>query len=78
LDFVRKGFEGAALIGGGGEPVFLKFDDWLKAEGGGSDLQLEDSDKVSGGRLCKVDNNWLQNNGSVGLLTNLFSERRIG
>jgi hypothetical protein len=55
--------------------VFLKLDNGLKVEGGGSDLWLEDPNKIGGGGFCEVDDNQLQDNGSVGLLTNLFGER---
>jgi hypothetical protein len=44
LDFIREGFEGAALVGGGIRPVLLKLNNGLEAEGGGGDLQLENPD----------------------------------
>jgi hypothetical protein len=58
--------------------VFLKLDDRLKAEGGGSDLWFEDSDEIGSGGLGEVDNNRLQSNGSVGLLADSFGERGAG
>jgi hypothetical protein len=56
LDFVREGLEGTALVGGRIGSVFLKLDDRLEAEGGGSDLRLEDPNEVSGGGFGEVDN----------------------
>jgi hypothetical protein len=58
--------------------VFLKLDDRLEAEGGGGDLRLEDPDEVGGGCFCEVDDNRLRGDGSVGLLTNTFSEGGAG
>jgi hypothetical protein len=78
LDFVRKGLEGAALVRGGGGPVFLKLDNGREAEGGSSDLQLEDSNEVSGGGFCEVDNNRLRGNEGIRLLTDSFSEGGTG
>jgi hypothetical protein len=56
LDFVCKGFESVALVRGGVGPVFFKLNDGLEAEGGGSDLQLEDPNEVGGGGFSEVDN----------------------
>jgi hypothetical protein len=78
LDFVREGLEGAALVGGRVGPVFLKLDDRLESEGGGSDLQLEDPDEVGGGGFCEVDDNRLRGDGSVCLLTDSFGEGGAG
>jgi hypothetical protein len=78
LNFVRKGLEGAALVGGGVGPVFLKLNDWLEAEGGGGDLRLEDPDEVGGGGLGEVDNDRLWGDRGVGLLTDAFSEGGAG
>jgi hypothetical protein len=78
LDSVYKGLEGAALVGGGVGPVFLKLDDWFEAEGSGGDLRLEDPDEVSGSGFGEVDDNWLRGNGSVCLLTDSFGKRRAG
>jgi hypothetical protein len=78
LNFVRKGLEGAALVGSGKEPVFLKLDDWLEVEVSGGDLQLEDPDEVSGGGLGEVDDDRLRGDRSVDLLTDSFSEGGVG
>jgi hypothetical protein len=78
LDFVRKGLKSAALVRGCVGPVLLKLDNGLEAEGGGSDLRFEDSDKVGGGCFREVDDDWLQGNGSVGLLADSFGEREVG
>jgi hypothetical protein len=78
LDFVRKGLEGAALVRGGIGPVFLKLNDWLEAEGGGSDLQLEDPDEVGSGGFREVDNYRLRGNRGVGLLTDAFGKGGAG
>jgi hypothetical protein len=78
LNFVRKGLEGAALVGGRIGPVFLKLDNRLEAEGGGGDLRLEDPNEIGGGGLCEVDDDRLRGNGSVCLLTDLFGEGGAG
>jgi hypothetical protein len=57
LDFVCEGLEGASLVESGRGPVFFKCNDWLEVKGSGSDLQLEDSDKVGGGAFCEVNDN---------------------
>jgi hypothetical protein len=46
LNFVCEELEGAALVGSGGESVFFKLNDWLEVESNGSDLWLEDPNKV--------------------------------
>jgi hypothetical protein len=78
LDFVRKGLESAALVGGCVGPVLFKLNDRLETEGGGGDLRLEDSNEVGGGGLGEVDNDRLRGDGGVGLLTDSFSERGAG
>jgi hypothetical protein len=75
LDFIRKELDSAVLVGGGVGPVLLKLDDGLEAEGGGSDLRLEDPNEVGGGGFCKVDDDRLRGNWGVGLFTNMFGER---
>jgi hypothetical protein len=74
LDFIYKGLECTALVGGSGGPVFLKLNNWLKIEGSGSDLWLENPDEVGGGCFHKVNDDQLWSDRSVSLLTNLFSE----
>jgi hypothetical protein len=66
------------LVGGGGRPVLLKLDNWLKTEGSGSDFWLKDPNKVGSGSFCEVDDDQLWGNGSVYLLTNLFGKGRAG
>jgi hypothetical protein len=75
LNFVCKRLEGATLVRGGEGPVFLKLDNRLKAEGSGSDLRLEDPDEIGSGGFCEVNDDRLQSDGSVYLLTDSFSER---
>jgi hypothetical protein len=78
LDFVHKGLEGAALVRGDVGPVFFKLNDRLEMEGGGSDLWLEDPNKVGGGGFREVNNYRLRGNWGVGLLTNLFGKGGAG
>jgi hypothetical protein len=54
--------------------VFLKLNNWLEAEGGGSDLRLEDPDEVGGGGFSEVDDYRLRGDWSVGLLTDSFGK----
>jgi hypothetical protein len=58
--------------------VFLKLNDGLEAEGSGGDLRLKDPNEVGGGCFCEADNNRLQGDRSVHLLTDSFSERGAG
>jgi hypothetical protein len=78
LDFVREGLEGTALVGSRVGPVLFKLDDRLEAEGGGSDLRLEDPNEVGGGGFREVDDNRLRGDGSVYLLTDLFGKGGAG
>jgi hypothetical protein len=78
LNFVHKGLEDTALVGGSVRPVFLKLDDRLEAEGGGGDLQFEDPNEVGGSGFREVDDDRLRGNGSVGLLTNVFGKGEAG
>jgi hypothetical protein len=64
-----------ALVGSGRRPVFLKLDNGLEAKGSGGDLRPEDTNEVSSGGFCEVDDDWLWSNRSISLLTDLFSER---
>jgi hypothetical protein len=75
LDFIYEGLEDTALVENGRGPVFFKLNNQLEAESGGGDLWLEDPNKVGDGGFCKVNNDWLQSNGIIGLLTNLFGKR---
>jgi hypothetical protein len=78
LDFVCKRLEGAALVGGSSRPVFLKLNDWLETEDNGSNLWLEDPNKVGSGGFCEVNDDQLWSDKGIGLLTNLFGERGTG
>jgi hypothetical protein len=78
LDFVHKELKGTALVGSGRGPVFLKLDDWLKADHSGGDLWLKDPDKIGGSGFCEVNDDWLWGDGSVSLFTNSFSEGGAG
>jgi hypothetical protein len=78
LDFVRKGLEGATLVGSRVGPVFFKLDDRLEAEGSGGDLRLEDPNEVGGGGLGEVDDDRLRGDGGIGLLTNSFGKGGAG
>jgi hypothetical protein len=75
LDFICKGLESAVLVGSGSGPVFFKLNDWLETEGSGSDLQLDDPNKIGGGGFCEVNDNQLWSDRGVGLLTNSFSKK---
>jgi hypothetical protein len=78
LDFVRKKLKDAALVGGGGGPVFLKLNDWLEVKGSSGDLWLEDPYEVSSSGLSEVNDNWLWSDGGVDLLTNAFGKEGAG
>jgi hypothetical protein len=54
--------------------VFLKLNDWLEAEGGSGDLRLENPDEVGGSGFGEVDDDRLQGDRGIGLLTDTFGE----
>jgi hypothetical protein len=58
--------------------VFFKLNDWLKAESDGSDFWLENPNEIGGGGFCEVNDDWLQGDESVSLLTNLFGKGGVG
>jgi hypothetical protein len=58
--------------------MFLKLNDGLKAESSGGDLWLEDLNKIGSGGFREVDDDWLQSDRSVCLLTDLFGKRGAG
>jgi hypothetical protein len=58
--------------------VFFKLNNRLELESGGGDLRLENPDEVSGGGLGEVNDDRLQGDGSVGLLTDSFGEGGAG
>lgn len=74
MDFVRKGLEGAALVGSRVFPVVRKLNDGLEAGDGGGDLQLEDSDEVGSVDSGEVNDDRLRSHGRVGGLGDTVSE----
>jgi hypothetical protein len=78
LDFVCEELEGTALVRGNEGPVFFKLNDGLEAEGGGGDLWLEDPNEVGGSCFGEVNDNQLQDYGSIDLLTDSFGKREAG
>lgn len=59
LNFVRKGLEGATLVGGRVFLVIRKLDDGLEAGDSGGDLRFEDADEVGGVDSGEVDDDRL-------------------